>query len=619
MKAVRRAWRWSVVVGVVVGGCAFPRPGDVGWRVGGTITGLWDGATVSLELTVGGSSSTTSITDDGVFEFPDSVADGAYQISVRSPPGHECSVDRATGVITASDVLDLTVQCRGPRVQLALDVPSMGTFDPDAINQRFVTTILSTRATFQVSADALTAVMVADQAVSPSVWSAPIDLAPGAQTFALVVRAGAASRTYQLEVDRGAASPTQVLYAKASNGAAGDNLGSSISMSTDALVVGAPGHDDDRTDSGAAYVFTPSTADWREVAYLRSSKEFAGDGLGVVAVSGDRLVAGAPARGMAVVFRRSGDVWQQEAILNAVGGEATDGFASSVAIDGDRIVVGASLEDSATRTVDGDPANNDALSAGAAYVFERGATGWTQVAYLKPSNGDIQDQFGFAVAIRGDEVIVGAPYEGSRSVSGAEEPLDNSQPGVGAAYVFRAGPWRQVGYLKGDLVAAQFGSSIAVDAGTLVVGAPTSANNRGRAYLYRREGAIWSTAQAIVGADTDDDDSFGVALAVDRDMIVVGAKSEAGTVPGVDPPSRDDFGDSQGVVYVFHQTSTQVIQDHYIKAAVLDESDEFGSSVALVRGTLCVGAPGEDGSSRGLNGDANDDAASRSGALYCFR
>lgn len=223
------------------------------------------------------------------------------------------------------------------------------------------------------------------------------------------------------------------------------------------------------------------------------------------------------------------------------------------------------------------------------------------------------------VAIRGDEVVIGAPFEASRSVSGAENPLDNSGVGIGAAYVFRAGPWRQVEYLKGDPVATRFGSALAITDSALVVGAPQSANNHGRAYLFRRAGTNWSTAQVFAGTDTDDEDAFGCALAVDRDVIVVGAYGEAGTVPGVDPPSRADFGDSSGAVYVFHHTDAAVIQDHYLKAAVIDELDEFGRSVSLVRGTLCVGAPGEDSSSRGLAGDPNDDAASRSGALYCFR
>jgi len=107
---------------------------------------------------------------------------------------------------------------------------------------------------------------------------------------------------------------------------------------------------------------------------------------------------------------------------------AGDMFAYSVAISGDRIVVGAPEEDS-----DGsNEVDNSAFTAGAAYVFVRDETSWSQQDYLKASNAGAGDMFGYSVAISGDTILVGAPEEGS---DGSDEG-DNSASLAGAAYVF---------------------------------------------------------------------------------------------------------------------------------------------------------------------------------------
>jgi hypothetical protein len=108
--------------------------------------------------------------------------------------------------------------------------------------------------------------------------------------------------------------------------------------------------------------------------------------------------------GAAYVFVRTNGVWTQQAYLKASNTEADDGFAQSVAISGDTIVIGATGEDSNATGVNGNRTDNSAPSAGAAYVFVRTNGIWTQQAYLKASNTDSGDAFGWSVAISGDTI-----------------------------------------------------------------------------------------------------------------------------------------------------------------------------------------------------------------------
>src|SRR5205809_40256 len=100
--------------------------------------------------------------------------------------------------------------------------------------------------------------------------------------------------------------------------------------------------------------------------------------------------------------------------------------------------------------VNGNQSDNRAPGSGAVYVFVRRGTNWSQQAYLKASNTDAFDYFGFSVAISGDTIVVGAPYEASNATGVNGNESDNSAPQAGAAYVFvRNGTnWAQQAYLK---------------------------------------------------------------------------------------------------------------------------------------------------------------------------
>ncbi|MCH8228248.1 MAG: FG-GAP repeat protein, partial [Proteobacteria bacterium] len=146
----------------------------------------------------------------------------------------------------------------------------------------------------------------------------------------------------------------------------------------------------------------------------------------------------------------NGPSFEQQAYLKASNTDGGDFFGWSVAISGETLVVGARNEDSNASGINGDQNNDSAVDAGAAYVFTRSGTVWSQQAYLKASNTDIDDLFGLSVAISGDTLVVGTRREDSNASGINGDQSDNSAIQAGAAYVFtRSGTvWNQQAYLK---------------------------------------------------------------------------------------------------------------------------------------------------------------------------
>ena len=185
----------------------------------------------------------------------------------------------------------------------------------------------------------------------------------------------------------------QQAYLKASNTDAGDRFGYSVAISGDTVVVGAPGESSNATGIG-----------------------------------GDQADNSVPEAGAAYVFVRNGVTWTQQAYLKASNTDAGDEFGYSVAISGDTVVVGAYGESSDATGVDGNQTDNTAPQAGATYVFVRNGVTWTQQAYLKASNTDASDHFGYSVAVSGDTTVVGAYLEDSNATGINGDQADNSAP-----------------------------------------------------------------------------------------------------------------------------------------------------------------------------------------------
>jgi hypothetical protein len=270
------------------------------------------------------------------------------------------------------------------------------------------------------------------------------------------------------------------------------------------------------------------------------------------------------------------------------------------------------------------------------------------IGYVKASNTNAVDHFGWSVAVSGDgsTLAVGAPGEDSAATGIDGNQNDNSAASAGAVYVFTrtaAGVWSQQAYVKASNTDTgdQFGHAVALsgDGNTLAVGAISEAsastgiggiqNNNsaiiaGAVYVFTRTAAgVWSQQAYVKASNTDAGDRFGraVALAADGSALVVGAPLEDSAATGIGGNQNDNSAASAGAVYVFTRTAAGVwSQQAYVKASNTGPGNEFGDSVALSAdgSTLAVGAIGEPSAATGINGDQNDSSAASAGAAYVF-
>ena len=368
----------------------------------------------------------------------------------------------------------------------------------------------------------------------------------------------------------------------------------------------------------------------------------AGDELGrSVAISGNTAVLGAPFAdpgtttdaGAAHVFVRSGTTWSQQATLVASDATDDDNFGTSVAIYGDTIVVGAEFEDAL------------GVQSGSAYVFTRSGTTWTEQAKLLADDGEGFDQFGSAVAISDDTIVVGAQSDnhpgfsdsgsayifvgsgstwteqaklvpsdaaGSNQI-GDSVDIDGDTVVIGApvhthgvsqsgsVYVFvRSGTtWTEQAELLASAPVSldRLGNAVGISGDTVVVGAELADNTggagAGSAYVYFRTGTTWSEQAVLIASDAGGGDAFGSGVAVNGDTVLVGAK-------------REDDPISSGSLYVYVREGTIWTEQQKVKASDTDSLDEFGRSVALSGNTVLVGA------------NLDDDLGSSSGSAYIF-
>lgn len=325
------------------------------------------------------------------------------------------------------------------------------------------------------------------------------------------------------------------------------------------------------------------------------------------------------------VFRNS-DKWTQQAYLKASPAGPGDYFGISVALSatGDTLVVGAPNEDSTST----DPLNNTLEDPGAAYVFSRSETQWSQAAFLKAASIDAGDHFGYGVAINamGNTIAVGGDWAGD---------MDSGQ-----VYVYQLDG--KTGWEPGAVLqAAQtdwgdgFGWSVAFsgDGETMAVGAQredsaTGANpaddsveDSGAVYLFRLEGGSWAQKSYIKAKNPGMFDYFGyqVALSYDGTILVVAAYNEDSATTAVNGEPNDDAPNA-GAAYIFTYSDDTWSQQAFLKATNAEDGDLFGSSVAIddAGKIVAVGAIGEDSAAIGIDGDPSNNGAPEAGAIYLF-
>jgi hypothetical protein len=321
----------------------------------------------------------------------------------------------------------------------------------------------------------------------------------------------------------------------------------------------------------------------------------------------------------------------QRAYIKASNTGAADGFGERVALsaDGSTLAIGAPYEDSAATGLDGNQADNSATDSGAVYVFTRAGTTWSQQAYIKASNTNAGDAFGFSVALSGDgsTLAVGAPNEDSAATGIGGNQADNTAPNAGAAYVFtRAGAtWTQESYVKASNTTAgdNFGLSVTLSGdGTILAVSATNEAGSGAAYVFTRTAGSWTQQALLKASNADAGDAFGdrLVLSADGSTLAVEAFVEDSAATGIDGNQADNSATDSGAVYVFSHAGASWNQEAYVKASNTDALDHFGESIALSAdgSTLAVGADLEDSAATGIDGNQADNSASASGAVYVF-
>ena len=439
---------------------------------------------------------------------------------------------------------------------------------------------------------------------------------------------------------------------------AGARLGTSVAVSGTTALIGAPNAAADllTLNTGAAYVFVRGVKlGWNQQQVLLAPSPQPGDAFGSsVALSGNTALAGAPNddvagvtsnSGSASVFTRDGLVWSLEQTLVATNAQNDDAFGFSVALSGDTALVGVSFDDTAAGNDAGsgyvftrsagtwsqqaqlfasDAAASDNLGvaaalsgdvavlgawqagpadAGAAYVFTRNGTSWTQQPRLLSRDGASDENFGTAVAVDGGIVLVSAPEDTALDESYFGGSVDVF---IDAVLLNGGGLVEPVESLvangdAGDLA----GTSVATTDDTFVVGAPDAgAGGTGEVYVFKRgssgsptvaaslakvvalRGPAWSKGTAPVATLTDAGGSLGdkfgtsVAIAPDGETIVVGAplSDTSGDVFIYRRPGADWTSSSSGSELV--PTVTGATLEGYGTAVAIDDT-----------GVVAVGAP----------------------------
>ena len=351
----------------------------------------------------------------------------------------------------------------------------------------------------------------------------------------------------------------------ANDGGAADFYGWSVDASGDVAIVGAFQADGATGTTGAAYVFRHDGTDWVFEQKLFAAGSTPNDQFGVsVAIDGDVAVAGASAdlgfEGTAYVFRFDGVNWLEEKRLRANGGSTNDRFGQSVAIRGNRILVGAPGFSS---------------SSGAAYAYHHNGNKWIEQPRITEGSPGSFREFGASVDIDDDVLAIGVPTgEGAAAASGT-------------AYIYR---WDGSNWLEeqeifpADGATADFYGTVALDGDACVVGAPFADEaglDSGSAYVFRFDGAAWNLEVELTAAGTQPGDWFGFSTAIEGNTVIAGA------------PGSTISRDRPGRAHAFRDTGSGWVERATLLSSAGHDGDLAGSGVATADDRMLVGASGD--------------------------
>ncbi|MEE4329742.1 MAG: Ig-like domain-containing protein, partial [Wenzhouxiangella sp.] len=359
----------------------------------------------------------------------------------------------------------------------------------------------------------------------------------------------------------------------ASDAADSDQFGDSVSLDGNRVLIGARDNDDQGSNSGAAYIFTFHGTQWVESIKLLPLSGAAEDRFGSsVSLSGEHALVGAldrdivePDTGSVASFEFTGLRWVQTGELQPALDASNDRFGFAVALEGDRALVGAELDD------------DGGVDAGSAYIFDFDGVAWNLTQKLIAADAEPGDRFGYSVALSGNRAVIGAPRE------------DQVDIDTGAAYVFEFDglEWTQTAKLtpidggQGDF----FGDAVGIADTRVLIGSPgntPATSNSGAVYVYEFVGSSLDYKEKLVLPPPMDPTPggrfFGTSISIEGNRALIGASFDSTAAP------------SAGAAFVFEHNGSNWIERAQLLASDAANGDTFGSAVSLSGNRALVGA-----------------------------
>ncbi len=360
-----------------------------------------------------------------------------------------------------------------------------------------------------------------------------------------------------------------------SAGLLSDELGNSVSISGEFAFIGIPyANIGANANQGAVIVYKYENNGWNYFTKLTDATGAGGDAFGYsVCINGNYAIIGSynddvganSNQGSATIFQYNGTSWVQMQKVTDPTGAANDLFGSSVSISGNKAIIGSPRDDFGGQT-----------DKGAAIAYQFNGTNWVFLQLLQDLAISSNDQFGFAVSMSGDNLIVGAPYD---------EAGGSGSSGSIIMYRFNGTSWVEIQQIINSPTGTQerFGYSVSIHNNYAVVGRPGKSVAEGDALVYFYNGTSWSLLSTLARPAVAAGDNFGNSVSISGNYILVGAYV-------------DDIGSSiaEGGVALFTKVGNFWQQLQYITDPAGSANNYMGNSVAIDGTTkrFLIGAPG---------------------------
>ncbi|WP_375559722.1 BspA family leucine-rich repeat surface protein [Bernardetia sp. OM2101] len=352
-----------------------------------------------------------------------------------------------------------------------------------------------------------------------------------------------------------------------------DYFGASVSISGDYAIVGALEEDTGGADAGAAYIFKRDGSNWIQETKIQANDIQANDYFGQsVSISGDYAIVGAYGEDTGGSFAGAAYVFKRNGSTWTQEAKIQASDVQTLSIFGWAVSISGDYAIVGAHGSDGATAD-----AGAAYIFKRNGSNWVEEAKVFASDGDFNDNFARSVAISNDYAVVGARAE------------DTQEENSGAVYIFERNgtSWTQETKIKANDVqgVGLFGHSVSVSGEYILVGAhgyrdSALGGNVGAAYMLKHTGTTWVQETKIQASDAQSGELFGYSVSIQDDKAIIGA-------------TQGVLGGGSGSAYMFKRVGTSWVEEQKVQASDAENGDYFGFSVSTSIDYAIVGAPRE--------------------------